>query len=164
MRRAGLGRGWGGLGGPVAPSAGGLFLTGSVDMSGAEARGYLEAGFRGMKMGTGLPRLADDLSRVEAVRAEIGPDVALRLARRRLAIAPKTALLAPTLLSSEVLAQLYRDVAAGAMSKGEATGALAYLPPWFVHSQIRPGPLLPWVGAIPPVPFTHLAARARGPG
>lgn len=60
-------------------------------------------------------------------RFVIGPDVALRLARRRLAIAPKTALLAPTLLRSEVLAQLYRDVAAGAMSKGEATGALDYL-------------------------------------
>jgi len=64
---------------PVPTYAGGLFLNDSVDMIVAEARGYLEAGFRAMKMRTGLPRLADDLSRVEAVRAEIGPDVALMI-------------------------------------------------------------------------------------
>lgn len=60
-------------------------------------------------------------------RFVIGPDVVLRLARERASISGGTKLLAPTLLRSEVLSRLYRDVAAGEMSKSDATGALDFL-------------------------------------
>jgi L-alanine-DL-glutamate epimerase-like enolase superfamily enzyme len=39
-------------------------------------RGYLAAGFRGVKIKVGRPTLAEDLERVAAVRDMIGPDVA----------------------------------------------------------------------------------------
>lgn len=64
---------------PIPAYAGGLFLNDSIDMIVAEARGYVAAGFKAMKMRTGLSRLSEDLERVEAVRAEIGPDIALMI-------------------------------------------------------------------------------------
>ncbi|WP_298920114.1 mandelate racemase/muconate lactonizing enzyme family protein [uncultured Roseobacter sp.] len=38
--------------------------------------GYLDRGFDGVKIKIGLPSLADDLTRIEAVRELIGPDIA----------------------------------------------------------------------------------------
>ena len=62
---------------PLPAYAGGLFLNDSLDVILAEATSYLDQGFRAIKMRTGAPRLADDIERVGAVRALIGPDVAL---------------------------------------------------------------------------------------
>jgi D-galactarolactone cycloisomerase len=42
-----------------------------------EARGYVDAGFRAIKMKIGLGDLAADISRIQAVREAIGPDVKL---------------------------------------------------------------------------------------
>ena len=39
-------------------------------------RGYIDAGFNGVKIKVGKPTLAEDLARVKAVREAIGPDVA----------------------------------------------------------------------------------------
>ncbi len=60
-------------------------------------------------------------------RYVIGPDVALQLAQREAQIAEGHVLLAPTLLRSQLLALLYRSVQAGAMTKKEADGHLAYV-------------------------------------
>ena len=54
-------------------------------------------------------------------RYVIGPDVALRLARERAAVASEHELLAPTLMRSQLLARLYRAVQAGEMD-GAAAG------------------------------------------
>ena len=62
---------------PLPVYAGGLFLSDSIEAIAAEARGYVTAGFRAMKMRTGSPTVAEDIARVEAVRHAIGPDVAL---------------------------------------------------------------------------------------
>ena len=40
-------------------------------------RGYLERGFNGVKIKVGQPDLADDVARLAAIRALIGPDIAL---------------------------------------------------------------------------------------
>ena len=53
-------------------------------------------------------------------RFVIGPDVALRIVTDGVAIAAEHQLLAPTLLRSQVLAMLYRDVAGGVLSRAEA--------------------------------------------
>lgn len=57
--------------------AGGLFLSDSIDTIVAEARSYVDRGFRAIKMRTGAARLADDIERVGAVREAIGSEVAL---------------------------------------------------------------------------------------
>jgi predicted nucleic acid-binding protein len=57
----------------------------------------------------------------------IGTDVALRLARERAEIATGHQLLAPTLLRSQVLAQLYESVRAGKLARKEADAQLDYL-------------------------------------
>jgi hypothetical protein len=57
----------------------------------------------------------------------IGPDVALTLAARRAAIPAGNRLLAPTLLRSQVLAQLYGDVRRGLLDRREANARLDYL-------------------------------------
>ncbi len=57
--------------------AGGLWLSSTVDELVAEAHGYVAKGFKGIKMRVGAPRWQDDIARVEAVRAAIGPNVAL---------------------------------------------------------------------------------------
>lgn len=57
----------------------------------------------------------------------IGPDVALRLAKRKATVAAGHQLLAPTLLRSQVLSQLYEAVRAGKLSGKEAETRLDYL-------------------------------------
>jgi predicted nucleic acid-binding protein len=57
----------------------------------------------------------------------IGPDVALMLAEKRAKLPSQHKLLAPTLLRSQVLAQLYEEVRAGALTKREASSRLDYL-------------------------------------
>lgn len=58
-------------------ASGGLWLGASIDELVAEARGFVASGFRAMKMRLGRPRLEEDVERVAAVRAAIGPDIAL---------------------------------------------------------------------------------------
>lgn len=60
-------------------------------------------------------------------RYVIGPDVALVLAERRAVLPPQHRLLAPTLLRSQVLAQLFRDVQDGLLPRKEADRRLDYL-------------------------------------
>jgi predicted nucleic acid-binding protein len=60
-------------------------------------------------------------------RFVIGPDVALTLAERRAAVPAQHRLLAPTLLRSQVLAQLYGEVRAGRLERREAERRLDYL-------------------------------------
>ena len=57
----------------------------------------------------------------------IGPDVALALAERAAVISDQHRLLAPTLLRSQVLAQLYGEVLRGNLSRKEADRRLDYL-------------------------------------
>ena len=61
---------------PVYASAG-LWLSASVDELQAEARGFVEQGFRAVKMRLGKPTAAEDAARVRAVREAVGPGVAL---------------------------------------------------------------------------------------
>ena len=57
----------------------------------------------------------------------IGPDVALALAERHAVIPNQHPLLAPTLLRSQVLAQLYGDVQRGQLTRKEADRRLDHL-------------------------------------
>lgn len=57
----------------------------------------------------------------------IDPDVALRLALENAVVPQEHRLLAPTLLRSQLLAQLYRSVRDGRMTKAEADAHLAYV-------------------------------------
>jgi L-alanine-DL-glutamate epimerase-like enolase superfamily enzyme len=67
----------GGIHRPCPVYAGGLFLSDSIDQIVAEARGYIARGFTAMKMRAGAKDWRDDIARVEAVRAAIGPDIKL---------------------------------------------------------------------------------------
>ena len=58
-------------------ASGGLWLSLTVDELVAEARGFLEAGFRAMKIRVGKPHMDEDVERVAAVREAIGPDTVL---------------------------------------------------------------------------------------
>jgi predicted nucleic acid-binding protein len=76
----------------------------------------------------------DGASRANAAQKEgqvtqyvIGADVALMLAERRAQIPGHHRLLAPTLLRSQVLAQLYSQVQHGLLAKKEAASRLDYL-------------------------------------
>lgn len=60
-------------------------------------------------------------------RYVIGPDAALLLAERQAKIAPHHQLLAPTLLRSQVLSQLFIDVQRGLLTRKEAGRRLDYL-------------------------------------
>jgi predicted nucleic acid-binding protein len=60
-------------------------------------------------------------------RYVIGPDVALRLAADQTAISDDHELLAPTLLRSETLSQLYQAVRRGEMTSKDADRRLAYV-------------------------------------
>lgn len=60
-------------------------------------------------------------------RFVIGPDVALRLATERAVVAPGHALLAPTLLRSQVLARVYGMVRAGDLERSTADAHLDYV-------------------------------------
>lgn len=57
--------------------SGGLWLSRSVGELVEEAQGFVNQGFRAMKMRLGLPDPADDIARVKAVRDAIGPAVKL---------------------------------------------------------------------------------------
>ncbi len=57
--------------------SGGLWLSRSVAELVEEAQGFVEQGFRAMKMRLGLPDPAEDIARVKAVRDAIGPHVKL---------------------------------------------------------------------------------------
>ena len=60
-----------------AYASGGLWLSLSLDELKAQATEFLAQGFRAMKLRLGSARISDDARRAEAVRAEIGPDIAL---------------------------------------------------------------------------------------
>ena len=60
-------------------------------------------------------------------RYVIRPDVAIALARDEAVISDEHELLAPTLLRSQVLSQLYRAVRDGEMSQQEAENAIGYV-------------------------------------
>jgi len=59
-------------------------------------------------------------------RFVIGPDVVLRLAQDQATIRPEHALLAPTLLRSQVLSMLYQAVQRGELTKKVADECLNY--------------------------------------
>ena len=63
----------------VPTYAGGLFLSDPLEAIVEEARGYVQQGFTAMKMRAGMPRLADDIARFDAVRQAIGPDIKLMI-------------------------------------------------------------------------------------
>jgi len=67
----------GGAGSRCRAYCGGIDLNFPLDKLLANVRGYLERGFNGVKIKVGKPDLAEDVARVRAVRALIGPDVAL---------------------------------------------------------------------------------------
>lgn len=60
-------------------------------------------------------------------RFVIGPDVALRLAQDRAVISHDHQLVAPTLIRSQLLAQLYQAVARGELTKQDAERQLDYV-------------------------------------
>ena len=60
-------------------------------------------------------------------RFVVGPDVALMLAERRATVPAQHRLLAPTLLRSQVLAQLFGEVRRGQLQRKEADARLDYL-------------------------------------
>jgi predicted nucleic acid-binding protein len=60
-------------------------------------------------------------------RYVIGPDVAIRLAHERAVISDEHQILAPTLLRSQMLSQLYQAVNRGEMTKKDAELRLNYV-------------------------------------
>ncbi len=60
-----------------AYASGGLWLSSSLDELQREADAFLRRGFRAMKMRLGKSDPAEDVARVRAVRAAIGPGIAL---------------------------------------------------------------------------------------
>jgi len=67
----------GGAGQACRAYCGGIDLMFPLDKLLSNVRGYLAAGFNGVKIKVGRPDLAEDVARVAAVRALIGPDLAL---------------------------------------------------------------------------------------
>jgi len=59
-----------------AYASGGLWLSDSIDELQRQARGFIDQGFRGVKMRLGSPTMDEDIARVRAVREAIGPQVA----------------------------------------------------------------------------------------
>lgn len=57
--------------------SGGLWLSRSTDQLAQEAGGFVEQGFRAIKMRLGCPTPKEDIERVKAVREAIGPGVKL---------------------------------------------------------------------------------------
>jgi L-alanine-DL-glutamate epimerase-like enolase superfamily enzyme len=58
-------------------ASGGLWLSQSIDECVAQAAGFVETGFRAMKIRVGKSNLAEDVERVRAVRDAIGSDIEL---------------------------------------------------------------------------------------
>lgn len=67
----------GGAGTTCRAYCGGIDLMFPLDKLLSNVRGYMAAGFNGVKIKVGRPSLNEDLERVAAVRAEIGPNAAL---------------------------------------------------------------------------------------
>jgi L-alanine-DL-glutamate epimerase-like enolase superfamily enzyme len=67
----------GGAGTTCRAYCGGIDLMFPLDKLLSNVRGYLAAGYDGVKIKVGRPDLAEDVARVAAVRALIGPDAAL---------------------------------------------------------------------------------------
>lgn len=60
-----------------AYASGGLWLSLTIDELIAEAKAFLDQGFRAMKVRLGKPDIGEDVERVAAVREAIGPDIDL---------------------------------------------------------------------------------------
>jgi L-alanine-DL-glutamate epimerase-like enolase superfamily enzyme len=60
-----------------AYASGGLWVSATIDELVAEAKSFLDQGFRAMKMRFGKASVAEDAERAAAVRQAIGPEVAL---------------------------------------------------------------------------------------
>lgn len=60
-----------------AYASGGLWLSSGIAELEREARGFVDAGFRAVKMRLGMKTMREDVERVGAVRAAVGPDIAL---------------------------------------------------------------------------------------
>ena len=58
-------------------ASGGLWLSQPIDSLVEEATGFVDAGFRAVKIRLGSADIADDLARVKAVREAIGADIEL---------------------------------------------------------------------------------------
>lgn len=58
-------------------ASGGLWLSLSVDELVTQAKGFLDQGFRAMKARLGKPSIEEDVERIAAIRAAIGPEVGL---------------------------------------------------------------------------------------
>lgn len=61
----------------VPAYAGGVDLHFPLNALREQTHGFLAQGFRAIKMKVGLPRIAEDLARVAAVREIVGPDIPL---------------------------------------------------------------------------------------
>ena len=72
-------------------ASGGLWLSQSIDELVAEAAGFVDAGFRAMKIRLGKAKKHEDIERVRAVRDAIGDDIGL-LADLNQALTPKQAI------------------------------------------------------------------------
>ncbi len=60
-----------------AYASGGLWLSSSIAELQAEAAGFMQAGFRAVKMRLGKPDATEDVERVRAVREAVGPGIKL---------------------------------------------------------------------------------------
>ena len=58
-------------------ASGGLWLSQGMDELAAEAQGFLDQGFRSMKIRLGSSQISEDVQRVREVRQTIGPDIEL---------------------------------------------------------------------------------------
>ena len=72
-------------------ASGGLWLSQSIDKCVDEAAGFIDAGFRAMKIRLGKPTIAEDVARVAALRAAIGEDIEL-MADANQGLTPKQAI------------------------------------------------------------------------
>ncbi|MEE8444595.1 MAG: mandelate racemase/muconate lactonizing enzyme family protein, partial [Alphaproteobacteria bacterium] len=60
-----------------AYASGGLWLSQDIDELVAEAKSFIDQGFRAMKLRLGKPTIDEDIERLAALRAAVGPDIAL---------------------------------------------------------------------------------------
>ncbi len=60
-----------------AYASGGLWLSSGIAELEREARGFVDTGFRAVKMRLGKPTIREDIERVRAVRGAVGPDIGL---------------------------------------------------------------------------------------
>jgi len=58
-------------------ASGGLWLSSSIDELAKEAMSFISQGFRSMKIRLGKKKISEDIERVAAVRAAVGPDIEL---------------------------------------------------------------------------------------